>query len=159
MQDHPDFFAAVAALGRVEELDLDSLRLLYRVECCGEEFYNQVADRIASSEARELLYRNAREERGHAERVRRVISLKQGTIYEPSGKDLESYPIPLPDALSVEFLPVIVQGEADGQRGYDSWADRETHPEVQRLLRLNAKEEGLHGERVKQVIAILTSPR
>ena len=53
------------------------------------------------------------------------------------------------------MLAVIVQAERDGDVGYEKWAERESDPEVQRLLRLNAREETIHGERVSEVIAIL----
>ena len=43
--------------------------------------------------------------------------------------------------------------------GYQRWADRETDPEVQRLLRLNGREETTHGERVREVMALLAAPR
>ncbi len=75
MSQPADFFAAVAALGAVEQLDVEALRLLYRIECSGEDFYNLLADRIGNADAAELLRRNGREERGHAERVREVIAL------------------------------------------------------------------------------------
>ena len=65
------------------------------------------------------------------------------------------YSIALPDTLGAELLAVIVQAERDGDAGYQRWADREDDPEVQRLLRLNGREETVHGERVAQVIAIL----
>jgi hypothetical protein len=53
-----------------------------------------------------------------------------------------------------DVLPFIVQGERDGDAGYQRWADNEPDPEVARLLRLNGREETIHGERV-EVIAIL----
>lgn len=158
MQNHPDFFSAVTALGSIQELDVDSARLLYRIECAGEEFYNMIADRIGNAEAADLLRKNGREERGHAERVRKVIALKLGQAkYEPSAEDTAGYAIPLPDQIPVELLPVIVQGEIDGDKGYQQWADRESDPEIQRLLRLNGKEETVHGERVSAVMEILTA--
>ena len=156
MQEHPDFFSAVTALGSITQLDVDSARLLYRIECSGEDFYNLIADRIGNAEAADLLRKNAREERGHAERVRKVIALKLGTErYEPTAEDTAKYAIPLPDQIPVELLPVIVQGEIDGDHGYQQWADRETDPEIQRLLRLNGREETVHGERVSAVMKIL----
>lgn len=155
MHDYPDFASAAAALGTIEELDLPALRLLFRLECSGEDFYNLLAERIGSPAAADLLRRNAREERGHAERVRKVIALKQGAPYEPSAADLARYEIVLPPEISADLLPFIVAAELDGDRGYQQWADRETDPEVQRLLRLNGREETGHGERVKQVIEIL----
>lgn len=156
MQNHADFFSAVTALGSIQELDVESARLLYRVECSGEDFYNQIADRIGNAEAADLLRKNAREERGHAERVGKVLAIKLGQAkYEPTAEDTARYAIPLPDQIPVELLPVIVQGEIDGDRGYQQWADRESDPEIQRLLRLNGREETLHGERVSAVMKIL----
>lgn len=156
MQDHADFFSAVTALGSIEALDVDSARLLYRIEMSGEDFYNLIADRIGNAEAADLLRKNAREERGHAERVRRVIAMKLGQEkYEPTAEDTAKYAIPLPDQIPVELLPVIVQGEIDGDKGYQQWADRESDPEIQRLLRQNGREETLHGERVSAVMKIL----
>jgi rubrerythrin len=158
MDKHSDFFAAVAALGAVEQLDVDALRLLYRVECSGEDFYNHLADRIGDPRAAELLRRNGREERGHAERVCKIIGIKLGRAYGPTADDQARYAIPLPDAISAEFLPLIVQGELDGDAGYQRWADRESDAEAQRLLRLNGREETTHGERVREVIALLARP-
>lgn len=160
MQNHPDFFSAVTALGSIEQLDVDSARLLYRIECSGEDFYNLIAERIGNAEAADLLRKNAREERGHAERMRKVIALKLGQEkYEPTAEDTAKYAIPLPDQIPVELLPVIVQGEIDGDRGYQSWADRESDPEIQRLLRQNGREETVHGERVSAVMELLTAAR
>jgi rubrerythrin len=155
MKDHPDFFSAVTALGSVEQLDVDAMRLLFRIECSGEDFYNLIADRIGNEEAAALLRRNAREERGHAERIRRAIGLKLGRDFQPPAEDLERYPVPLPETIPAELFPAIVQGEIDGDQGYQRWADREPDPEVQRLLRVNGHEETTHGERVTQVITLL----
>jgi hypothetical protein len=155
MNDHRDFFAAAAALGAIEKLDVDAMRLVFRVECSGEDFYNGIADRIGDPRAAELLRKNAREERGHAERLRRAIAIKLGGSFEPPPEDLERYPVPLPETIPLALLPAIVQGEIDGDKGYQRWADRETDPEVQRLLRLNGREETVHGERVSEVIALL----
>ena len=48
-----------------------------------------------------------------------------------------------------------MQAEIDGDAGYQRWADRESDPEVARLLRLNGREETIHGERVSQALEIL----
>jgi rubrerythrin len=159
MTQHSDFFSAAFALGAIEQLDVDAMRLLFRVERSGEDFYNLLADRIGDARAAELLRRNAREERGHSERVRRAIAIKLGGTFEPSPEDLAHYPIALPETVPPELLPQIVQAEIDGDAGYHRWADRETDPEVQRLLRLNGREETVHGERVTEVIAILRGRR
>jgi rubrerythrin len=153
--EHPDFFSAVAALGGLTTLDPDGMRLLYRIERNGEDFYNRLADRIGDPRAAELLRRNGREERGHAERVRRALGVKLGRPWEPAPEDTAPYAIPLPDVIPAAVLPAIVQGEIDGDAGYQRWADRESDPEVQRLLRQNGREETVHGQRVTEVIAIL----
>jgi rubrerythrin len=152
---YPDFFSAVDAVGKLETLDVDGMRLLYRVENTGEDFYELLADRIGNDEAAILLRKNAREERGHAERVRRAIGIKLGQPFEPSPEDFERWPVPLPDRIDAALFPVIVQAEMDGDAGYQRWADSEPDPEVAKLLRLNGREETGHGERVKQVMAIL----
>lgn len=155
MDQDDDFFAAVTALGQIKQLDVDALRLLYRIECSGEQFYNLLAERIGNDSAADLLRRNGREERAHAERVRKVIGIKLGHPYEPTAEDKAPYAIPLPPAITPELLPLIVQGELAGDADYHRWAEGESDPEAQRLLRQNGREETTHGERVKQVIALL----
>jgi rubrerythrin len=153
--EQDDFFAAVTSLGRVEQLDVAALRRLYRIECAGETFYHLLAERIGDERAADLLRRNGREERGHAERVRKVIGIKLGRPYEPTAEDRAPYAIALPPAIDATLLPLIVQGELAGDADYHRWAERESDPEAQRLLRQNGKEETTHGERVQQVIALL----
>lgn len=155
MSDDVDFFTAPQRLAALDVLDVDALRLLYRLECTGEDFYNAVADRIGNDEAAALLRRNGREEIGHADRLRRAITIKLGSDFIPDATDLERFAVPLPDVIPVEVLPLIVQGELDGDAGYRRWADGEPDPEVARLLRLNGAEEAVHGDRVRRVIAIL----
>lgn len=41
MYKHVDLSSAAAALEAIEQLDVDALRLFYRVECPGEDLYNQ----------------------------------------------------------------------------------------------------------------------
>jgi len=156
MEQQEDFFAAVTSLNGLEQLDVAALRLLYRIECSGEDFYNLLADRIGDARAADLLRRNGREERAHAERVRKVIGIKLGHTYEPTAEDRAPYAIPLPPTIDATLLPLIVQGELAGDADYHRWAERESDPEAQRLLRQNGKEETTHGERVQQVIALLT---
>jgi rubrerythrin len=157
MSDPQDFFSASVELGALDQLDVPALELLFKLECSGEDFYNALADRIGDEQAAELLRRNGREELGHARRVQRAIAIKLGGEYEPSSEVLERFAIPLPDTISPDLLPVIVQAEIDGDAGYQRWADNEPDPEVARLLRLNGREETTHGERVSEAIAILQS--
>jgi rubrerythrin len=157
MTEEQDFFSASVELGALDHLDVPALELLFKLECSGEDFYNALADRIGDERAADLLRRNGREELGHARRVQRAIGIKLGKDYEPSGAMLERFAIPLPDTISPELLPVIVKAEIDGDAGYQRWADNEPDPEVARLLRLNGREETLHGERVSQAIEILSA--
>ena len=102
-----------------------------------------------------MFRRNAKEELGHARRIQRALAIKVGPDYAPRPEMLERLPLPLPDAIPVEMLPFVVQGEIDGDAGYQRWADHEPDPAVARLLRLNGREESIHGERVTEAIALL----
>ena len=159
MTDHQDFFSAAAAIAGVEELDVAAMELLFRLECSGEDFYNALADRIGNDEAAELLRRNGREEMGHARRIQRAITIKVGGEYEPSAEVLARFEIPLPDTISVDLFPIIVQAELDGDAGYQRWADKEPDPAVADLLRLNGHEETKHGERVAAALKILEAEK
>src|SRR6478609_9101513 len=61
----------------------------------------------------------------------------------------------LPDTIDPALFPAIAEGEMKGDIGYQKWADAETDPEVQRLLRLNGREETKHAERLARVSEIL----
>jgi hypothetical protein len=121
----------------------------------GETFYNLLADRLGNAAAADLLRKNAREERGHAERLRRALALKLGGTWEPQASDLAPFALALPDRVSAELLAGIVQGELQGDAGYQRWADAEPDAEVQRLLRQNGREETVHAGRVTEAIALL----
>jgi len=150
-----DFFSANAKLAACAELDVPAMELLYRLEISGDDFYQALADRIGNEEAGDLLRKNGREELGHAQRVKRAIALKLGTDYTPSAEVQTPFAIPLPDHVGLDLFPVIVKAELDGDAGYQHWADLEPDPEIARLLRLNGREETVHGERVTQALAIL----
>jgi rubrerythrin len=155
MTDDLDFASASQALAQLDSLDVPAMELMYKLECSGEDFYNLLADRIGNDDAAELFRRNAKEELGHARRIARAIAIKQGHEFEPSPELQERYEIVLPDSIDPAMLPHIVAGEQAGDAGYQGWADNESDPDVARLLRLNGREETLHGERVTQAIAIL----
>jgi rubrerythrin len=155
MSDSKDFLSVSLELAAMDQLDVPAMELLYQLESSGEDFYNDVADRVGNEAAADLLRRNAREEMGHARRVGRAIAIVQGSPFEPSAALLERLTIPLPDVIPLEMLPLIVQGEKDGDASYQRWADHESNPEVERLLRLNGREETIHGQRVTQAMAIL----
>jgi hypothetical protein len=155
MTDDLDFARASQVLAELDQLDLPAMELMYKLECSGEDFYNLLADRIGNDEAAALLRRNAKEELGHARRIARAITIKQGHQFEPTPALQERFEVALPDVIDPAMLPFIVVGEQAGDAGYQGWADREADPQVARLLRLNGREETLHGERVSQAIAIL----
>jgi rubrerythrin len=155
MTDELDFARASQALAALEQLDVPAMELMYKLECSGEDFYNVLADRIGNEEAAALFRRNAKEELGHARRIARAIAIKQGHEFVPAPDVQERYAIALPDVIDPAMLPFIVAGEQAGDAGYQGWADHEADPQVARLLRLNGREETLHGERVDQAIAIL----
>lgn len=152
-----DFFTAAASLGSIEHLDEAAMELLIRVECSGEDFYAALADRIDHDGAAELFRRNGREETGHARRIQRALAIKRGVDAPGTTDDVLRFVVPLPDHISPKLLPAIVQAELDGDAGYQRWADNESDPEVARLLRLNGREETIHGDRVREAIALLES--
>jgi rubrerythrin len=155
MTEELDFAGASQALAELDQLDVPAMELMYKLECSGEDFYNVLADRIGNDEAATLFRRNAKEELGHARRIARAIAIKQGREFEPSADLQARFPIALPDVIDPSILPFIVAGEQAGDAGYQGWADHEPDPQVARLLRLNGREETLHGERVAQAVAIL----
>jgi rubrerythrin len=155
MTDELDFASASQALAGLEQLDVPAMELMYKLECSGEDFYNLLADRIGNEDAAVLLRRNAKEELGHARRMARAIAIKQGHDFEPTPELQARFTVALPEQIDPAMLPFIVAGEQAGDAGYQGWADHESDPQVARLLRLNGREETLHGERVEQAIAIL----
>jgi rubrerythrin len=155
MTETMDFFTASASVAKAKDMDVPTMGLVFRLENSGEDFYNALADRIDDDEAADLLRRNGREERGHARRLRRAISIKLGEEWKPSAATLERFAIPLPDEIGLDVFAVIVKAEIDGDAGYQRWADTESDPEVARLLRLNGREETIHGERVSRALEIL----
>lgn len=154
-----DFFSASQHLADQPRLDVESMKLLYKLECSGEDFYNDLADRVGNEEAAVLLRRNGREEMGHARRIRKAIALKLGQPFEPTADMLEHFAIPLPDQVGPELFPIIVQAEIDGDAGYQRWADAEDDPEIATLLRRNGREETRHGHRASQAAALLQADR
>jgi rubrerythrin len=141
-------------LGEMDRLDADALRSLFTIELGGEGFYRALADRVDNEEAATLLRRNGREEAAHARRALKAIGIKLGRDVEPTPDMLVTDDVALPDSLE-ELWPALVQGEIEGDALYQRWADNETDPDVQRLLRLSGREETLHAGRVRQVLSLL----
>ena len=139
----------------MERLDPDALRSLYRAEAGGKDFYDALAERIGNDEAAELLRRNGTEEAGHARRVARAIGILEGSPFVPTEEPQGRPPIELPAVIDPGILVGLVEGELNGDVVYQRWADNEPNPDVERLLRLNGREEALHGGRVEQVLALI----
>lgn len=142
-------------LGAADVLTVPLMEQLWKLECSGEASYLAMAELVADPRAKELLVRNGREEMGHARRIARALSIKVGHEWEPSEELAAPVPVQAPPYLDKEILQMIVQAEIDGDAGYQKWADNEPDPEVERILRLNGREESLHGERIAEVIAII----
>ena len=142
-------------LNELDALGVDHLCSLFTIEMGGEQLYEALAARMTDDRAAELLRRNGREEAGHARRLVRAIAIKLGAEFEPSPEMRTTRPVRLPEVVDVVFFETVVQGEFDGDAGYQRWADNEPDPEVERLLRLNGREETLHGQRVQDVLEIL----
>ncbi|MEI8287361.1 MAG: ferritin-like domain-containing protein [Actinomycetes bacterium] len=152
-----NFFTANAGLAGVEKLGVDELKLMYRIEMAGELFYNLLADRVNNAEAAELLRKNAVEEKGHARRLARAVSIKLGTEWAPSAEEEVLLEVPLPDDIDAKIFAGVVKGEITGDASYQKWADAETDAEVERLLRLNGREETIHAGRAQQVFDLLSA--
>ena len=150
-----NFFTANAQLAGVEKLEVPELTLMYRIEMAGELFYNKLAELVNNEEAASLLRKNAIEERGHARRLARMISIKLGEEWTPSSDIEELLEVPLPDTIDPTMFAAIVKGEINGDAGYQKWADAEENEEVERLLRLNGREETIHAGRAQQVFELL----
>jgi rubrerythrin len=116
-----------------------------------------LADRVDNAEAADLLRKNAVEERGHARRLARMISIKIGQEWEPTPEVAELLAVPLPDQIDSKIFAGVVQGEINGDAGYQRWADAESDEEVVRLLRLNGREETIHAGRAQQVFDLLNA--
>lgn len=150
-----NFFTANASLADCEKLEVPQLALMYRIEMAGELFYNLLADRVNNEEAASLLRKNAVEERGHARRLARMISIKNGAEWQPTVEEEVLLEVPLPETIDARMFAGIVKGELNGDAGYQKWADAEENEEVERLLRLNGREETIHAGRAQQVFDLL----
>jgi rubrerythrin len=154
-----DSNGAFGVLRSRAKLGPDDLKVLAMIEAAGEAFYFRVAECVQDPRAKELLRQNGREERGHAYRLAKILRLQTGEEWSvPSAEEnpfLTSAPAALP-AITPEFIASLEQGEADGDRLYQVWADGEANPEIAKLLRLNGREESRHGDRDAEVIRYLT---
>ena len=152
-----NFYTANASLAGAEKLGVEEMQTIWRVEMAGELFYNLLAERIDNEEAKDLLRKNAVEERGHARRIARALSIKLGHEWQPTAEHQELLDVPMPPVIDANLFAGVVKGEMNGDAGYQKWADAETDEEVVRLLRLNGREETIHANRAQRVFEILSA--
>ncbi|MEY3589015.1 MAG: hypothetical protein RJA47_1611 [Actinomycetota bacterium] len=152
-----NFYTANASLAGAERLGVEEMQTIWRVEMAGELFYNMLADRIENEEAKDLLRKNAVEERGHARRIARALSIKLGHEWQPTAEQQQLLDVPMPPVIDANLFAGVVKGELNGDAGYQKWADAETDEEVVRLLRLNGREETIHANRAQRVFEILSA--
>lgn len=152
-------FAAFAHIKTRTTLSVEDLQVLALVELYGEHFYFLLADSVNHPEAKALLKRNGQEERGHAHRLLKAITLKGGAPYtlpDAAGNPFMQF-APSGVQLDENLIAVLEQGEVDGDLTYQAWADAEPNAEVADLLRLNGREETRHSERVGEVKRLLAA--
>jgi len=152
-----DFYSASASLAGKAVLDIEAMETMYQLEMSGEVFYQRLADLVGNEEAATLLRNNGVEERAHARRMAKALSIKLGREWEPSPERQVILDLPLPDTITPELFLAVVDGEINGDAGYQAWADNEPDEEVAKLLRLNGREESIHADRARRVHAILSA--
>tara|TARA_R110002072_G_scaffold977_5_gene8052 strand:- start:3450 stop:3938 length:489 start_codon:yes stop_codon:yes gene_type:complete len=152
--DQIDAFSLLATRAK---LSIDDMKILALLEAAGEAFYLAAAAAVNNEEAKDLLTRNGREERGHAHRLLKAIELSGGTFELPADVDNPYIqPMDLDGVINADLLNIIEQSEKDGDLQYQVWADAESSDAVAKILRQNGAEETRHGERVAQVVALLS---
>jgi rubrerythrin len=153
MADSPKQYS-FQELSALEQLNTDAMCSLYNLELIGEAFYNALATKLPDAAA-ELVRRNAVEEAGHARRVQRALTILTGSEFAPTPEMLAVPEMQAPEVVTAELLQMMIAGEIAGDAGYQRWADNEANEEVARLLRLNGREESIHGGRLQAALELL----
>lgn len=157
---YPDNQAeAFALLATRPKLSVDDLKILALLETAGEAFYFAAARATDNTAAKALLTRNGQEERGHAHRLLKAITLLGGEPYILPEESANPYimPLQLEGMLNADLFALIQQGEQDGDLQYQTWAEAEvaTNPEVAKIYRQNGSEETRHSQRLAEVATLL----
>ena len=151
-----DQIEAFALLATHDKLSIDDMKILALLEAAGETFYLAAAAAVDHPEARDLLTRNGQEERGHAHRLLKAISLLGEEYTLPADADNPYVqPMDLSGIINADLLKIIQQSEIDGDLQYQVWADAEENQAVAKILRQNGAEEIRPGERVSQVVGLV----
>jgi ferritin len=152
-----DQIEAFSLLSTREKLSVDDMKILALLEAAGEAFYLAAAAAVDNEEAKDLLTRNGQEERGHAHRLLKAIELSGGEFSLPADADNPYVqPMDLAGVINADLLNIIKQSEQDGDLQYQAWADAESSDAVAKILRQNGAEETRHGERIAQVVTLLS---
>ena len=124
-------FAAFDFLKTRPRLSVEDLKVLAMIECYGETFYEILAQGVQDDEARALLLRNAAEERGHAHRCLKAISLLGGELDLPAKADnpfMALAPAEIP--MNAELIGLLEKGEVDGDLDFEADAGFEFEPDA-----------------------------
>jgi rubrerythrin len=148
---------AFAHIGQVTAPTVRDLKIMVLLEAAGQTLYEKSAEGTDHDGVKALLIENGAEEMKHAHRVSAAIKAMTGEDFSPP--DAASNPyltghIPVA-ALTPEGLRKTADTEFAGELLYEGWAANLDHAEAAALLRLNAKEETDHGNRLLKAAALL----
>jgi rubrerythrin len=151
-----DFESALGYIMSVTAPTIDDFKLMAWVELGGEAFYEGIANGCPNQDMKDLMNRTGREERAHAHRLKRVIEKLSGEAFEVPGADENPYHV-VPEGIVVDadFLNFLMDAEYGGDGLYQGWAKTVEDTECADLLLQNGKEETNHGNRAKEMLALL----
>lgn len=149
---------AFAQLNAATKPSINDLKLMVCLEAGGQGYYSRLAANAPNDAVRNLLAMNAREEMGHAERVRKAIMHLSGEDFDvPKPEDNPLHGLGADSNIQVtrELLQQIAQLELEGDQLYERWANNIGNEEAAKLLRQNGKEEVKHGKRLEEALGLL----
>jgi rubrerythrin len=147
--------AAFAHINAVVDPTIDDLKLMVFLEASGQSAYEELACSAPNPEIGRLLRANGREELAHAHRVSKVIKRLTGEDFPPPSAEDNPYAKPAGRTVDRQILNYLVAAEDHGATLYETWARHTADPAAAQLLRQNAEEEALHGQRAAQAITFL----
>jgi rubrerythrin len=147
--------AAFAHINAVVDPTIDDLKLMVFLEASGQTAYEDLARSAPNAEISRLLLANAREELAHAHRVSKVIKQLTGEDFPPPSPEDNPYATSQERTVDRQILDYLVVAEDHGATLYETWARHTADTRAAQLLRLNAEEETLHGQRAAQAITFL----
>ena len=148
---------AFAHINAVTTPTIDDLKMMVFLEASGQSGYYELASRADNQAIAKLLQANGREELAHAHRVSKAIKLLTGEDFLPPDDKDNPYAAPSGARPDRAMLEILVTAETNGCTMYEAWADTLDNPEAAALLRQNAKEETLHGNRAAEAITLLAA--